>query len=90
MSNPKYFPVACEFYDHLVEIISNKKSVQIDYQDFEQNFYKIHSTPIDVKTENKEEFLYLENGEKIRLDLLHKVDWAISNNVLDRGNSCAG
>ena len=86
----KYQVVGCEFYDELLEIIRAKEVVQIDYQDEQRNIFKLFAKPVDVITRNKEEFLILENEPEIRLDYLHKVGNAISNIVLDQGNSCGG
>jgi transcriptional antiterminator Rof (Rho-off) len=85
----KYENVGCEFYDQLLEIVKAGQKVQIDYQDEDRKFYKIEALAIDVITKDKEEFLILEGFEPIRLDYLHKVGKAISDSVLNRGNSCS-
>lgn len=86
----KYYPIDCNFYDELLQIITKKQKVWIDYQDENRKFYKIEALPIDAVTKDKAEFLILEDGQEIRMDYLHKVGSAVATNVLDRGNSCAG
>lgn len=85
----KYENVGCEFYDQLLEIVKEGQKVQIDYQDEHRKFFKIEALAIDVITKEKEEFLILDGFEPIRLDYLHKVGKAISDTVLNRGNSCS-
>ena len=79
----KYKPVNCGFYDHFEAAITLRKKVQIEAID--EQGQKIHLTtkPIDLLLENREEFLILENKQKIRLDHIVSFD-----GVVNPGTSC--
>ena len=71
--NDKYQAVACHFYDELEALAVKKIKSEITYK--ENNIQKvIEDFIVDCKTANKEEFMILSSGLKIRLDKVIKVN----------------
>ena len=85
----KYTQVSCLFYDQLTDRIVLKKAVKLDYLSLEN---ELKSKEIMLKdiTSNKEkqEFLVLEGGEKVRLDRIQKVDGIIPPHITGEDSSC--
>tara|TARA_B110000211_G_C13801902_1_gene430945 strand:- start:436 stop:687 length:252 start_codon:yes stop_codon:yes gene_type:complete len=68
-----YKPIACSYYDYLLEVATFKKLVSIVYlQDTTEK--EIESVIRDVYTKKGVEFLITENGITIQLDKLLSVD----------------
>ncbi len=68
-----YIPISCSFYDQLEDIAVRKIKSKIIY--LEDNSKKIvEDYIVDFKNINKEEFLVLSSGDKIRLDMLIEVN----------------
>jgi len=62
-----YIPISCSFYDELESAAVKGIDCEIIFKkDKEEK--KAFSKVVDFKTIKKEEFMFLENGEKIRLD----------------------
>lgn len=69
----KYVPIACHFYDELEALAVKKIACRIVY--LEENEQKeIEGKIVDFITKNKEEFLLLDNGFKLRLDYLVEIN----------------
>ena len=66
MSN-EYTPISCTFYDELEASAVKKENSTIVYKDDNKKI-TTDAIIIDFKTENKQEFLILSDGVKIRLD----------------------
>ena len=65
-----YYPVSCEFYDQLNVAIQRKIPSTIVYlEDEQKNSAKGIVTTLSVI--DYKEFLVLESGQKIRLDLVY-------------------
>ena len=70
----KYIPIACHTYDKLEAAAVKKVKMRLEYKDNDTK--KVIEDHIkDFKTENKEEFLILSSGEKIRLDRIIKFEY---------------
>ncbi len=65
----KYVAISCAFYDELESSAVKKENSIIIYKDNEE-VITIHAVIVDFKTQNKEEFLILSDGTKIRLDTI--------------------
>lgn len=62
-----YKPIACHFYDELESAAVKRVLNKIEY--FDSNEKKvIEDYIVDLKSINKEEFMILKSGLKIRLD----------------------
>jgi Rho-binding antiterminator len=71
--NSTYKPISCAIYDRLEELAVKKVDCDIVY--FENDVEKvINGKIIDFKTKNKEEFLIMESGLIIRLDMIKIVN----------------
>lgn len=73
----KYTPIDCNFYDILEANAVLKKVVRIEYKDEQENIIEIHHRIVDLFIKEKAEYMKLENGLVIRLDLIHSVDGKI-------------
>ena len=78
MSKPTttdYQPIDCGMYDHLEIAIMRRSTVELVYFAGEDREPTTVSTPLtDTRTENKEEFVRLANGEWVRLDRIVSLD----------------
>ncbi|MBT32160.1 MAG: hypothetical protein CMO01_21070 [Thalassobius sp.] len=72
----EYQPVNCGFYDYFEAAITLKKKVSISYLNTIGELVTEEVTPIDLLIKNKEEFLVLADGKKIRLDQITEFDQA--------------
>lgn len=77
--NKPYQPISCDYYDELTLLIMNKKLVQIKFLD-NSSLISISDVLTDLETHQKEEFVHLMSGIKIRLDRLVEVDGKVLTN----------
>jgi len=77
----KYAPIACHFYDELEALAVKKVKSHIKFLK-DENECEIDDFIVDFITANKEEFMVLGQGEKIRLDNI------ISVNDFEPSNYC--
>lgn len=63
----EYITISCAFYDELESAAVKKENSIIVFKE-NNNKNTIHAVIVDFKTENKQEFLILSDGVKIRLD----------------------
>jgi transcriptional antiterminator Rof (Rho-off) len=70
----KYIPISCESYDQLEELAVKKTCCNISYFDKNNIELTMKSQIINFITKDKEEFLVLEKGTKIRLDKVISVN----------------
>ncbi|MCG6168955.1 Rho-binding antiterminator [Leptospira sp. FAT2] len=71
-----YVPVSCDFYDRLEEIVLSKRRVSLEVSEGgNAGTTATQKQRIsDLVSVNREEFAVLENGEKIRLDKILKIN----------------
>lgn len=77
----KYTPIDCNQYDHLEIWALQKQLCKITYLN-EGERIAVHTTIKTIETINKEEFLILNDGSKIRLD------WIVKINDITFGGNC--
>jgi Rho-binding antiterminator len=71
--NEAYSPVSCDFTDELEFVAVKKIPVKVSHWS-ETNELENHTGRIkDILTENKEEFLVLNTGERVRLDHIAEI-----------------
>lgn len=70
----QYEPISCDFYDELEAFSILKKEVEIFYEDENGLTKSVFGRIKDLYSRDKIEYLLLENGKEIRLDLLIRVD----------------
>ena len=63
----KYTPISCAFYDEFEAAAVKRIECTIVYKD-EKEEKTIKAKVLDFKTKDKQEFMVLDNGLKIRLD----------------------
>jgi len=68
-----YKPIDCHFYDMLEAAAVKRQYVDIVY-DKGQGEQSLRAFIDDLRAEHGEEFMYLHNGLKIRLDHIIKVE----------------
>lgn len=84
-SKRPYLPIDCSFHDQLLEWATFRTPVTIQYEAIAtEEVLTVKGQIADVYTQNKEEFLLLNDGTQIRLDLLIKVN----DRVLPAINYC--
>ncbi len=71
--NTPYHPIDCNFYDVLLDRATRKHPAQIQYLTADGP-HTLEAIIMDVYTQNKAEFMQLDNGLHIRLDQLIAVD----------------
>ncbi|MFT5263236.1 MAG: Rho-binding antiterminator [Polaribacter sp.] len=69
-----YKPIDCNLYDEVVLLIMRKQKIKIDYQNEAGKDLEAETILKDVFAKEGEEFILLENGERVRLDRLSKID----------------
>ncbi|MBW0432338.1 hypothetical protein HGB47_01775 [Leptospira yasudae] len=70
-----YVPVSCDLYDRLEEIVLRKIRVSLELSGEGAGTTSTQKQRIsDLISMNREEFAVLENGEKIRLDKILKIN----------------
>lgn len=68
-----YQPIDCDLYDELIALIMRRQRCTIQYWNEGQKS-TIDDQPIDVYSQEKQEFLKLKSGIVIRLDALIAID----------------
>lgn len=76
-----YQPVDCDFTDELEYISVHCIDVEVQYWT-DAILASIEGLIVDILTENKEEFLVLADGVRIRLDRIYVL------RIIDDGDSC--
>lgn len=71
--NEPYKPIACHFYDELEALAVKKVKVTLTYINEQQTITLDNVLLIDFQTKNKEEFVILSQGSKIRLDHIQSI-----------------
>lgn len=74
MISNNYEPIDCNFYDLLEAAATLKKECIIDFFNAKFQEQQILSRIKNLFTENKEEYMELENGTLIRLDKIIAVN----------------
>ncbi len=74
MSENKYHPIDCNYYDELVLLVMQKKECEIVYRNSAEEQVHVITKIADVFTKEKAEYLKLEDGQLIRLDHLISAD----------------
>jgi transcriptional antiterminator Rof (Rho-off) len=69
-----YSPIDCDLYDELVSLIMCRQRCTIVYRNSNNQKIVLEDQPIDVYSQDKQEFLQLHNGTLIRLDRLIQVN----------------
>ncbi|QEF98257.1 hypothetical protein Mal15_23060 [Stieleria maiorica] len=69
-----YTPISCGFYDQLEILAMRKSPTTIRYRDAEDHEQQITAVVADVYSEDKQEWLKLDDGTIIRLDRLISAD----------------
>lgn len=69
-----YRPISCDFYDILEALAVRRIKTTVEYVDGEKSVTLKEVMITDLQTRNKEEFMYLDNGQVIRLDQLLTVN----------------
>jgi Rho-binding antiterminator len=74
----KYRPISCSLYDQLERFAVGKQSVDLIYRSEAGNqtdeLITLKTRILDVFSRNKQEFIRLEGGEEVRLDLIVRAD----------------
>jgi len=70
----KYIPLACGLYDRLESVSVLRKVCEIKYFTEGGETLTVTQKIIDIKSENKTEYLVLEDKTAIRLDRIISVD----------------
>jgi|JI10StandDraft_1071094.scaffolds.fasta_scaffold459322_3 Rho-binding antiterminator len=71
-ANP-YQPVDCDFTDDLEFVSIKKILIEVKYWNAEAKIAECQARIDDILTQNKEEFLIMSNGTKIRLDRIFEI-----------------
>ena len=69
----KYIPINCGFHDQLLDRITRRSFVKLEYVTNGTTTVK-NTIFKDIYTHKKEEFILLKNGEIIRLDHIISID----------------
>jgi Rho-binding antiterminator len=69
-----YTPISCDFYDELEAYSILKKEVEIFYEEEAGIPTSIFGRIKDLYSRDNTEYLLLDTGKEIRLDLLIRVD----------------
>lgn len=70
----KYEPISCDFYDELEAYSILKKEVEIFYENENGTTTSVFGKIKNLYSKDNTEYLLLDNGKEIRLDLLIRVD----------------
>ncbi len=74
MKESTYVPISCSYYDELEALATLRRTVAIVYQAPGTPKQTIQARIVDFRTENKVEYMLLDNGLEIRLDWLIAAD----------------
>ena len=69
-----YKLVSCSFHDELEALATLRQQCRIIYQTHNDRIVEVDSQIIDVYAANREEFIKLKDGSKVRLDCLISVN----------------
>jgi Rho-binding antiterminator len=69
-----YQPISCTFHDILEALATEKKIVAVEFYVSNNACRCSEAVILDFETKDKEEFIILDNGARIRLDQLLSVD----------------
>jgi len=69
----QYEPVDCDFTDDLEFVSIKKLLVEVKFWNAEAKMTECKARIDDILTQNKEEFLIMSNGERIRLDRIFEL-----------------
>lgn len=69
-----YTPIDCNFYDKLEALATRKRFIRIQYFTLIHEFQTVDAIIKDFYIKNEYEYMLLNNGVEIRLDLLISVD----------------
>ena len=69
-----YRLVACGFHDELEALATLHKPCQIIYRDSDKEVHTVETQIVDVYSADRADFIKLQDGTVIRLDLLISVD----------------
>lgn len=75
----KYKAISCQFYDYLLETITLKKSVNLEYLTDKGKTIKANSILFDVFTKDGGEYLKLSDSTIIRLDHILEINGKLNN-----------
>lgn len=70
----QYTPIGCSYYDQLELLAMHKSPTVLKYRDDQQAEQELHAVIVDVYSQDKQEFIKLDDGQTIRLDRLISVD----------------
>ena len=70
----KYIPIDCNYYDELEALATKREFIEIVYREERGQLATVSSRIVDFFIREKVEFLKLQNGQHIRLDLLVSVN----------------
>lgn len=68
-----YVPVDCDFTDELEFVSVKKIHIILSYWNSELKLAENRGLIVDILTTNKEEFVVMSDGERIRLDRIFKL-----------------
>ena len=74
VSQQIYRPISCDFYDELEALATRGESCHLHYLAADGKMICIQSKLLDFQTVDKEEFLLIAEGIKIRLDRIRMVN----------------
>ena len=69
-----YIPISCSYYDELEAIATLRRRVVVVFQRPGEEPQSVEAGIRDFRTENKIEYMLLDNGTEIRLDWLISAD----------------
>lgn len=69
----EYKPIACHFYDELEALAVKKIKVELTYLKENKPTVLSNVLLVDFQTKNKEEFVIVSDGTKIRLDYIQTI-----------------
>ncbi|MBD2018752.1 hypothetical protein H6F43_00960 [Leptolyngbya sp. FACHB-36] len=74
-----YTPVSCDFHDELEAIATLRQSCQIVYRDSANETVEAQSRIVDVYAKDHADYVKLEDGTVIRLDLVVSVNGKLAS-----------
>lgn len=69
-----YKPISCDFYDELEAYATQQKIVGVEFETPDGHMRHCEVRIVNLETRNKEEFVLLDNGLELRLDVIHSVN----------------
>lgn len=80
----EYKPISCEYYDYIEHYAVKGEVIRIEFMDEYSQISTIKDIILDTLIKDKEEYLILKSGLKIRMD--HIV--SINDHILSEYPSC--